>query len=905
MQMRKWLSGVAAAVSVMAAQAADVLIYGPPTEFSAALEQALQKYSLKAGVAETTDFSGYRMVVLPPGVRCADETAASLRRFSGALLVMDTENLGATAPGTMQKTLLEDWDTRVKKPAYRFGGDKRGTLWMYQAEHGIRFAEISNQYFRDGSIYLEINRLDGKIKADDQYLLFNAMGGADSDLLSVNITDRDGNQFVSYAPLDRTPREVALRFADFLAFDSGVRRNYDFGGVADDTTDMLKGEKVIASGEIGRKLDPSRISTITIGLSRRHLWWDKGGLLRLGPVYAGAPEHRDDRRSGYARRFDVPYQIVGITIPDAAFDPLDGAVAVNAVQLAETPEARALFGRKGMKPFTSGFDAIPDRPLVHGREKNDKFFVNTVRARSDRRIPLLADERGQAAAMLVLPADEMNPDRPLALFGLPETAYRETPALFDLAAAAADYLVNRPQIVNVVPNVRNEHLSVKIFVNNPSAQPVAGTVTMQLADLKPVSAPCSLKAGETATVVLEMPEIPGSFPFTDFSWSVRLSSPQGADVWSERVDVRKTCDYLIEHLRQLAGTHADGRFSHHYFSDIYGARAFAVIGLRQNRPELVQEARRLVDGIVSRQTPEGGLPMGYGEQRRICWVADNGTAMIGILEFAAMFPELRQRYLECARRYYDWRETFYMDDARVAKLEKEFGKDPRLIRKGFYGIGYNDGLFYTKGKFKETVRVERGEAWVNGISMVSLPLYYQMTGDRKILEIARRNLREYLPHMSKVNYFGAESLFQMYRMLPDQETADLAKQHLRDAYLSYIFDEDDDYLMFDKGGRRSLDVVTALYCRNSGIEDSPRLRAYLVKNLLIHCSESLPLSVHRVGASYRHSTHGSSIAAARYAGTLSLFWLTELLYPGSTLIKPEACVDYRQELKVAEPMNEK
>ena len=556
MQMSKWVVGTLLAASVMAVQSADVLIFSPRTEFSAALERALQKFSLKTEVAETADFAGYRMVVLPPGVRCDDETAASLRRFSGALMVMDTENLGATAPGTMKKTLLEDWDTRGKKPAYRFGGDKRGTLWMYQAEHGIRFAEISNQYFRDGSIYLEINHLDGKIKADDQYLLFNAMGGADSDLLSVNITDRDGHQFVSYAPLDRTPREVALRFADFLAFDPGVSRNYDFGGVADDTTDMLKGEKVIASGEIGRKLDPSRISTITIGLSRRHLWWDKGGLLRLGPVYAGAPEHRDERRSGYARRFDVPYQIVGIPIPDAAFDPLDGAVPVMATRLAETAEARALFGGEGVKPFTTGFDAIPDRPLVHGREKNDKFFVNTVRTRSDRRIPLLADDRGRAAAMLVLPADEMNPDRPLALFGLPEAAYGETPALFELAAAAADYLVNRPQIVNVVPNVRNEHLSVKIFVNNPSARPVSGRVTMQLADLSPVSAPCDLKAGETATVMLEMPEIPDSFPFTDFTWSVRLSSPQGTDVWSERVEVKKTCDYLIEHLRQLSATTA-------------------------------------------------------------------------------------------------------------------------------------------------------------------------------------------------------------------------------------------------------------------------------------------------------------------------------------------------------------
>lgn len=225
-----------------------------------------------------------------------------------------------------------------------------------------------------------------------------------------------------------------------------------------------------------------------------------------------------------------------------------------------------------------------------------------------------------------------------------------------------------------------------------------------------------------------------------------------------------------------------------------------------------------------------------------------------------------------------------MDDARVEKLEKEFGKDTAHIRKGFYGIGYNDGPFYGKGPKWDTVqRVERGSAWVNGISMISLPLYWQMTGDREILDIAMRNLQDFLTAAPQINFFSAESLFHMYLRLPDSESRLLAETALREKYLPGLLTGKNDYVLLDKGGRRTLDTLPALYFRLTKMEDSPALRAYLVRNLWFSCSPTLPYSVQRVGGFYRHSTHGSSIAAARYAGSMSLIWLAELLSPGATL----------------------
>ena len=84
----------------------------------------------------------------------------------------------------------------------------------------------------------------------------------------------------------------------------------------------------------------------------------------------------------------------------------------------------------------------------------------------------------------------------------------------------------------------------------------------------------------------------------------------------------------------------------------------------------------MMDSLVSRQGPEGGFPMGYGEEKRIFWVADNGTAAMAVVDFAHRFPDLRESYLAAVRRYYDWRETFYMDDERIAKAVN-IPRDPR------------------------------------------------------------------------------------------------------------------------------------------------------------------------------------------------------------------------------------
>lgn len=842
---------------ILTLRAADVMIYGERTLFAEQLAARLKQQGMTVDVARHGDFSGSRLVILPPETPYSDEISAKLRLYQGALMVMGQKIPAASSA----EKLLVDWRTG----SFRLRGDKNGSCT--QEKNG--FIQVRNSYFRDGSIYLEMK--DIALAPGSDCLKFQVSGGADSDLLSIAVTARNGRQFVSYVPLTGRMKTAVLRYADFLALPPDAVPWEEFSSRERPPEPWLSDDRLV----------PEEISSVAIGLSRRHMWWDKGGSFLIGPVYCGKSGSASHSRSGYARRFEIPYATIGVTVPDTAFDPADGAVEKKGKDflISAVPENPVDHG--ALNPFSvKGFRTVPAPVKIYGREANDRVFVPVIREKAERRIPLLLDCSGEAAGMVILPADTQSAVRPKAIFGLPGSAYLQNTGLMDFVGKTARYLLRSPQIRMVMPCLREGKMTVRVRVHHPGENNLEGTVTLHVGKLPPVSRNIPLLPGKTREIQLTLPEIQEAFDLTAFDWRVELQTSAGNDVWQDRADVRRSAEFLAEHLLQLAGTHADGRFSHHFFADVYGARAMAVLG----RPEWRLAARRMIHGIVTRQTPEGAFPMGYGEQKKISWVADNGTAALAIVDFARMFPDLRKEYLASAKRFYAWRETFYIDDARVEKLKKEFGKDPAHIRKGFYGIGYNDGPFYGKGaKFDIVRRIERGSAWVNGISMASLPLCWKLTGDAAVLSLARRNLQEYLAGRPQINFFSGEALIHMYCYLPDAESRALAEKALREKFIPGLWAGKNDYVLLDKGGRRSLDTLIALYCRNNGLENTPQMRAYLLRNIWFACSSTLPWSVHRVGGYFDHSTHGSSIAAARYAGSMSLIWLAELLSPGATL----------------------
>ena len=291
----------------------------------------------------------------------------------------------------------------------------------------------------------------------------------------------------------------------------------------------------------------------------------------------------------------------------------------------------------------------------------------------------------------------------------------------------------------------------------------------------------------------------------------------------------------------------------------------------------------LDEALLARQYAEGALPMGYGECRRIAWVADNGTAVLAPVQLASFLPPKKAAYLKAVRRYYDWRETFRITPERARQLDRQFGPSEHN-RIGTYGIGYNDGPFFEKQKTAETIRVERGYPWTLGISMVSLPGYYRLTGDEAAARLAQQNLTDYLEMEKQPNYFGAEALFWMYAYLPDRAAAGDAARRLLDGSLPRMLAERGPAGL-GISARRTLDMLSLLYLQRH-LENSPRLRAAMLRHLWCHADPEAPFSVRRIGDSVRHSSHGFSIGAA-HATSFVAIWLTELLYPGATLLNPE------------------
>ncbi|MBO5763132.1 MAG: hypothetical protein J6R85_04595, partial [Lentisphaeria bacterium] len=573
-----------------------------------------------------------------------------------------------------------------------------------------------------------------------------------------------------------------------------------------------------------------------------------------GVAEDAAPE-ADFRRSGYPLRYTVPLGRTKTVLPGAFFDPLDGSDGVS----------------------------VPPRPHIRGREVDDKQFTGDMHRRAARRIAL------DASAVISIPASAENPEPAWGAMVYPAAEYCDGGKIVETAAEMAAFLLKKPHFSNLYFDLEGEgdaaKLCARLRINNPgAAQKATFAVTVQ--GLTGGSGAMMLQPGCNETVVV-FGDVPENFDYRTIAWDAVLQTAAGEDKIADRSDAEEMVSYLTGHLKQLQNSHRDGRWSHHYFADVYAARALAVLGLERNNPEYLTDAVRMIHGLISRQQPEGCLPMGYGEQRQISWVADNGTAVLALIQMASRLPEQRQTYLDVARRWYPWRESFRITPERAEQLRKEFGENPETIQVEFYGIGYNDGPFFEKGKLQETIRIERGYVWTTGISMPSLPGYYQMTGDKDVLDIAKANLKEYLRLVGPLNYFAGEAVYWMYRYMPDNADSLAAKKALLEKFLPRCTGERG-YYLFEKGGRMTLDHLTLLYCmREFGA--TPVMRAALTRAMLNHGSATSPYSVYRIGALYRHSSHGTSIAAARYAGSFPLIWLTELLYPGSTLMEEAQC----------------
>ena len=459
-------------------------------------------------------------------------------------------------------------------------------------------------------------------------------------------------------------------------------------------------------------------------------------------------------------------------------------------------------------------------------------------------------------------------------------------------------------ISDFVPYMRAGRIAVRVQVTNALDRTVAARLTANIGGLIECATNITVAAGRVKLAILLFGDVPDRFPLTKFGWKVCVESSGGSDAKSGTADVDGAIRHLAATLIGRQERQPNARYCDYFFADVYAARALMGLGDAWTNAAWSASGRRWVEeGLVARQHEDGGYPMGYGEEAGVHWVADNGTAALGVVDAAARYGDVRERYLASVKRYYGFRDSFYQSAERVVALEGRFGKDPHFICEGLYGIGVNDGDYVdrlkekaratamhqklkAKPKGQPLVRTERGLPWVNGISLLSLPAYWRMTGDTNVLAVALRDLDRYLDGAKTLNYFGAETIYQCVRNLPPSPSVEKARKLLEDGFLKRLSDNwGEDKQPKDKGGRRTLDALTAVYALHDSGGARQDLRSYVAYMAWYVASREYRRSVFNAERLFAKSYFGE-MSGKRYEA-MSLAWLAELMRPGCTLPLPE------------------
>lgn len=472
---------------------------------------------------------------------------------------------------------------------------------------------------------------------------------------------------------------------------------------------------------------------------------------------------------------------------------------------------------------------------------------------------------------------------------------------------AIEFVAKKTIVSNVIINTTSGTSAdskiipkLKLTLKNPQNQSVSGTVRINVANgLFDKEVPVAIDGASSNVIEVILSEVPKNFPMKKFNWRITLNVGNQVDYFEDQIDIERALLIAIKHLINTQKKYPDGRMSHHYFADAYGARAMlAYLEYVNKNPSSMQKnldiwnnisledisncAYRFYDMLAERQLENGALPMGYQEHASGYNVADGGQMVLSVEQSLRYIQDetKKSKYLNLIYRFADWAETFYIDSVRSELIKAEY---PDEYANGNGTIGHY-GL-----KQSGVKQIPYGPSWVGScILPVQIYLSYwnihpDNTKQIQFDSIAERNLNFYINAMySAQGYYQAEALFWALTSIKNELLKEKIIDNLNTTFLPYIFrgTEND---MFKVGSRRTLNALSMIYYRQF-IEDKANIRATLLKYIWTFGSETSCNSIGRISEAFPKSTHGESLSAAKYAA-LSAVWAMELLEPNSTLFE--------------------
>ncbi len=705
---------------------------------------------------------------------------------------------------------------------------------------------LASKYVYDGELFVSIP-LEAHRSADRSVVCFDAKGDYDIDALRLTLEDDSAAKYVAFVELGRDWRRYTLSFADFVRV--GEEKN-------------------------PAPVEPAKVRLLTLGVHYKVVWKDVRGSFSLGQVslakasrFAGVP-------TSYIMKWRNRYARSGAPFPDWIIDPFQ----------------------------------LPQ----HFRGTEDMEIGDALKVTDMRRAPIpLAKSSGRQVTASEIRTFTGGPyaKSSLILFSIEGGDYAPGKPLAKALISASDLVTRTCRIAKVTPittpaDEKPTQLRCKVSVLNPLSTSVSGRVTVTVADgLMHGSETARLKPGGFTDVTVNLGEAPQAFPMTRFKWRAEVEAGGRHDALADTVDVERSLIQAAIYMMNVQKGHPDGRFSIYFFTDIYTARTLFALSNYLRAPavwernadllaglkphDFAESAFRFCDMVVSRQTAEGGISIGYAERDNLLFTADDGTIVLGLLQIASQMGDdaRAKRYTEAGRKYFKFRESLYISAEKSKRLQEQFGKDAPGTREGLYGLGLlNSDMLKKNGEHWPEPKIEeRGIQWVMPISMGAVAALDLMNpSSPEYHPVVLRDAAEIINQdygIGRSSYFHVECLFWMRQAITDPDIRAKLLTKI-EQFIPQVLGADDTPYYFQ--GRGALHWLNLAYYRQ--IEDSARTRAPMAQGVWQLCSESSGGSLKGIADRFPSTAYGPSCGGYRTVAYGSIA-LMELLKPGSTRLQ--------------------
>ena len=718
----------------------------------------------------------------------------------------------------------KDWYTAEERREKKARFTEEPSVNVIRNEKGKLAVEMKTEKDCSKDWFLIIPVRNG-LQEDRTVLTFDARGNEWMDVLSLEIVDDKGKTWTAFQPITCNWESYALSLADFMPL----------------------GRK---SGEEYELLRPTSVRKILMGLNMKMIWYEHATYLALSEVCSARNAAAFHAPTSALTKVEVPMSVRATSIPEDVYDP--AWRAANPWDVTQNA-ADTKVGNRSKKDRESRIIPVGSGTV--------EFFPEGARA-------------GGAVGLFPSWTPEMGRD----------------------ILEAARLMTRTPMAVGTRMNMKDGGAQMTLWLRNPLPERVNARVETKVGDALGNTAKIPLAPRKTTASVRILPEIPAGFPSAKFDWSVKVSGPETDNTLGGTIDLERAlvlaCRHLVLNQRQLP----DGRFSNHFFGDAYGVRAMLIFvdkarkdpGIARRQADILKDitvddiekaALDWLDMMCNRQLHDGLMMMGYSEPRNSSNVADMGevcTCVFQALKYVSD-PTRRAWYSRSFERTMKWMEKFYIaDEQTAAKVAEDW---PEEAAKGNNGIGrYGLGMM---GKKARTY----GPIWVNELIMPAhcIVAFYGNEEQKEFFRPIFDRNSDYMmtQKYSSAQYYHAESTFWHWYVTPDPAKKAALQENMRRTMLGRRF-AGDPMEPYDKGGRAAMNAMPLLYYQRH-IEDTPAIRAVLLKYWWSFAELGSFHAIGRQTPAFPKATHGEALASSKFAGH-SAIWACEALWPGSTIL---------------------